>query len=310
MLVSIIVCTRNRVKDLEGCIRAIWVALQMAPAAKATLIVVDNGSTDGTGAELIRLSSVLGLSILIVQEERPGLSRARNAGLRKVKKGLVIFLDDDCHMDPDYVKIAMKKDARDGNVLTLRGGRVLLGDPDDLPFTIKTSEVAARWCKAKHDASEYNLGNSLLGANLSFRKELVQQVGLFDERLGAGTSIPGGEDTDFIFRCYIAGADIVYDPELIVHHFHGRKEASEAWSLLKNYSLGGGALVAKYLFVSPVLIKQFRWDIKDALKEAHKQMKGFHPEVEFHFRDKLSWQLRGIVRFTILWLLRKPGVPT
>lgn len=45
------------------------------------------------------------------------------------------------------------------------------------------------------------------------RKNLVEQIGPFDTALGAGSSIPGVKDMDYIFRAYIHGFEVEYAPE-------------------------------------------------------------------------------------------------
>lgn len=307
MQISVVVCTRDRASQLAGSITSIHRAADAVPDASVQLVVVDNGSTDGTGAELDRLSRLLGRPIDVVHEARAGLSRARNAGLAAATGALIVFTDDDCHMNPDYLDRALIADAQDQDRLTLRGGRVLLGDPRDLPFTIKLDEHSASWSRERNDASRYNLGNSLLGANLCFRKAVTEKVGLFDVRLGAGSSIPGGEDTDYIFRCYEAGLEIAYDHTLVVHHFHGKRERHQARLLAKNYSIGGGALVAKYLFRSPGLVKQFRWDMKNAAKEVMGRTNTFYPEIGFSHWDKVRWHFVGLWRFSWQALRGRPA---
>ena len=267
------------------------------PDTEVQLVVVDNGSTDDTRAELARLAQALGRPIEVVHEGRTGLSRARNAGLAASTGDLVVFTDDDCHMNRDYILRALVADAADGGRLTLRGGRVLLGDARDLPLTIKLDEVSACWRKERDDAARYNLGNSLLGANLCFRRALAERVGPFDTRLGAGSSIPGGEDTDYIFRCYESGFTVAYDHTLIVRHFHGKRERDQALSLVKNYSIGGGALVAKHILHSPKLVRQFRWDIKNAARDLLSRTNTFHPDIGFSHWDKVRWHIVGIWRF-------------
>lgn len=267
------------------------------PDTEVQLVVVDNGSTDDTQAELARLTRALGRSIEVIYEGRAGLSRARNAGLAAATGDLVVFTDDDCHMNPDYIARALVADATDCGRLTLRGGRVLLGDPADLPLTIKLDEVSARWSKDGDDAAHYNLGNSLLGANMCFRSALAERVGPFDNRLGAGSSIPGGEDTDYIFRSYEAGFTVAYDHTLIVHHFHGKRDRGQALALVKNYSIGGGALVAKHILRSPKLVRQFRWDLKNAARDLFSRTNSFHPDIGFSHCDKVRWHIVGIWRF-------------
>jgi GT2 family glycosyltransferase len=57
---------------------------------------------------------------------------------------------------------------------------------------------------------------------------------IFDERFGAGTNIPAGEDTDYIYRAYLADVTIEYVPDMAVFHHHGRKSVTQAINLFRN----------------------------------------------------------------------------
>jgi hypothetical protein len=131
------------------------------------------------------------------------------------------------------------------------------------------------------------------------RREVADIVGDFDVRLGAGSRIPGGEDTDFIFRAYLAGVCIEYVPSLVVHHFHNRRAVADGKKLLQNYSLGGGALLVKYALKAPVLCLPLWWDIKNAAKEMRCGSNLFMPNLEFTYRDKLKWYAIGAMRFVV-----------
>jgi hypothetical protein len=97
------------------------------------------------------------------------------------------------------------------------------------------------------------------------RRELWDRLGRFDQRLGAGTLIPGGEDTDYAIRAYRAGYPLIYSPELRVAHHHGRRERADAVRLVKNYAIGTGALFAKYAFADISVVKQPLWDLRNWL---------------------------------------------
>jgi hypothetical protein len=142
-----------------------------------------------------------------------------------------------------------------------------------------------------------NLGDTLIGCNLAMRREVLHILGPFDVRLGAGSRIPGGEDTDFIFRAYLAGVRIEYEPNLVVYHYHGRRAVAEGNKLFQNYALGGGALFAKYALRAPVLCRPLWWDIKNAVREIKCGRNLFMPSLEFSHKDKLKWYAVGAVRF-------------
>ncbi|MDW8444478.1 MAG: glycosyltransferase family A protein [Acetobacteraceae bacterium] len=99
--VSIVVCTRNRAESLGRTLAAL-ARLEVAPLPAVELLVVDNGSTDGT-AEVVRAAQVsFPYPLRLVPCPEKGLSRARNAGVLAARHDLVLFTDDDCLPEPDW----------------------------------------------------------------------------------------------------------------------------------------------------------------------------------------------------------------
>jgi len=144
-----------------------------------------------------------------------------------------------------------------------------------------------------------NLGDTLIGCNIAMRREIAEIVGPFDERLGAGSRIPGGEDTDFIVRAYLAGVRIEYAPNLLVYHYHGRRVVADGKKLFQNYAMGGGALFAKYAVKAPMMCLPLWWDVKNAIREVRRGNNLFMPSLEFSYKDKLTWYTVGAVRFVV-----------
>jgi GT2 family glycosyltransferase len=82
--------------------------------------------------------------------------------------------------------------------------------------------------------------------NVAVPKALFDEIGAFDERLGVGTRIPGGEDNDFGYRLLRAGWSIVYRPEPVVEHAAWRTVA-ERRALKRAYGAGQGGFYAKHI---------------------------------------------------------------
>ena len=78
MLISVVVCTRNRARQIGEFLESV-VALTPPSRADWELVLIDNGSTDGTAEVAERYADRLPLRV--VREDRPGLSNARNAGV-------------------------------------------------------------------------------------------------------------------------------------------------------------------------------------------------------------------------------------
>ena len=267
--VSVIICTRNRAAALLPSLGSVAVALlqaaQSGPLA-AEIIVVDNGSTDHTAAVISDWAAHCAFPVQAVTEPRKGLATARNTGIRHARGTLIVFTDDDCQLAPDYIVSALRHDAADTEP-TLRGGRVELGDPTDLPFSIRTGQTAKTWQRRQASARDGSLNTALIGANMAMRRSLIDRLGPFDERFGAGGRFLGGEEIDYLYRAYLADVLIVYTPDMVIYHYHGRKLAAKVRDLVCQYDIGDGALLAKHGFKDRDLLRPLYWDVRKAAQE-------------------------------------------
>jgi GT2 family glycosyltransferase len=176
------------------------------------VILVDQNVDD----RLIAVLAGRELDVLRVRSA-PGLSRARNAGLAHVSSDLVAFPDDDCVYPPDLLE-------RVGERLRAAGG------PDGLTGRAAdaTGRSSASWENDAAVLTEANLWNRAISFTIFLRRELVERVGPFDERLGLGSPEPwaSGEEIDYLVRAVRAGARIEYDPSLVVLHGVGKDDAA------------------------------------------------------------------------------------
>lgn len=298
MKLSVIVATKDRAHSIAKCLHFIAAAFANASPIEAEIVVVDNGSSDDTSDVVRSWALKSGLSVNLLFEPRVGKARALNLALRKAKGEILAFTDDDCRLDGEYVNDLMRHDAADNN-LVVRGGRVELGDPSDLPFTINTKPTRMRWSLAENSARVHGISGQIIGANTMTRRKLFDVIGPFDESLGPGSAIGSGEDTDVLFRAYLAGATLEYVPDTTVFHYHGRKTNAEAIALWRQYMIGIGALYMKYLFKHPNFCVPLWWDAKAALKEIKDGTNSFIPSVGFSHRDKILWSARGAFKYAV-----------
>ena len=236
--VSLIVCTRNRSSQLPQFFA--HVSRLEEPPGGCEVIVVDNGSTDAT-AEIVReFACSARLSVRYVQAPIPGLARARNRGIAASAGDLLVFTDDDCYPQPDFLRamVAVYERHRVGFI----GGRVILHDSTDSVIAVKDSNTPC-------DIAPYGYVRPGLihGANMAVSMDLVRAVGGFDPHLGAGTPCIAGEDTEYFARAVWAGWRGRYDPGPVVAHHHGRKPGSDARRHFKGYDYGRGAYFLKLL---------------------------------------------------------------
>ena len=93
--VSIVVPVRNGGRLLERCLRS--VLAQDYPRDRLEILVVDNGSTDGS------VDTITGLGLSPLRESRPGAAHARNRGVAAATGDIVAFTDADCEVEPSWV---------------------------------------------------------------------------------------------------------------------------------------------------------------------------------------------------------------
>jgi glycosyltransferase involved in cell wall biosynthesis len=204
MKLSVIIATRNRAYAIPGCLDSIAAAFASVAPLDAEIVVVDNGSTDTTAEIITAWANANAVPMQSLFEPQAGLSRAHNRALLFAQGELLAFTDDDCRMHKDYVIDLLRHDAADTE-LVLRGGRVELGDPTDLPLTIKTTPDRIRWNRRMNSARHQPITGEINGCNMTMRRALVEKIGPFDERFGSGSIIPSGGDSDYLFRAYLAG---------------------------------------------------------------------------------------------------------
>jgi glycosyltransferase involved in cell wall biosynthesis len=235
--ISVVVCTRNRVEKLR---RAMEAAHELTFPLAWELVIVDNGSTDGTDALLSDFRSEAKIPFRVVVEPRPGLAKARNAGWRAARGDLVAFTDDDCYPASDWLEqLHLCFSETDIGFL---GGRVLLYDARDYPITIQESQ------RRVEVAPGSLIRTGLIhGANFAFKRAVLAEIGGFDPLFGVGACLVSGEDCDALARASFSGHRGAYDPRPVVYHHHGRRTPKDVSDLHVGYDIGRGAYYVKGL---------------------------------------------------------------
>jgi glycosyltransferase involved in cell wall biosynthesis len=218
--VSIVVCTYNRAPSLVETLEAL--DAQITPAdLRWELIVVDNNSTDATREAIERFAARARIRVRSVFEPSQGLSHARNAGVAHAAGGVVGFTDDDVQPAPDWVASVA---AAIGAGADIVGGRILPRWRRPPPPWLEHRPYFRRALAIMDDASPALVRDpratpSVWGANMAFRREVFDAVGLFDSRRGmVGTKLYRGEEIDLVQRAIDAGFRVIYDPTVVVWH--------------------------------------------------------------------------------------------
>jgi GT2 family glycosyltransferase len=215
-LTSLIVITLRR----AGLLRNTLAALQRQTRPPGEVIVIDNGPDPDTE----RVARDLGARY--VPEPRRGYGSARNRGLAEARGDILYFLDDDCVAEPDWAERLWSVLA-EGRA-DLAGGSRVSG----------RSGLAARLEYLSTDGPV--LSPRLPGgpvphlstSNLILRREVVERVGAFDEKLAMC------EDRDFTARARDRGFRLRFEPAARVTHYSSVYRAADYFARMRHYGFG------------------------------------------------------------------------
>jgi glycosyltransferase involved in cell wall biosynthesis len=232
---SLVICTRNRATQLAQTLKRVSA---IKSQLRWELVVVDNGSTDRTGAVIAEYAAVSDRPVQMIVQKECGLGRAHNAGWQSSKSPIIVCIDDDCYPAEDYLDRIFELFSNDSK-LGFLGGRILLHDPTDRRITIQESLDPLFF-----SPGSFIRPGVIQGANVAYRRAALAEVGGFDPWFGTG-ALYSGDELELIARISAAGWNGAYDPKPVVYHHHGRKTARAEWRLRRWYARGIGAYYAK-----------------------------------------------------------------
>lgn len=225
-LVSVVVCTYNGAASLAACLGALE---RQTVREQIEVVVVDDGSTDGT-ADVARAFDVT----LVVHEVNRGVSAARNTGIAAARAAIVAFTDDDCLPTERWIERLLPP-YRQAEIVAVGGGtsvtpvvtlvhRYLVANNPLAPLELElaASEALAyrimlyvRRMWSSRATGSPRAVYSLAGASMSFRREVLEQVGGFDPEIRFG-----GDDEYICDRVRKLRPDDVlwFEPDAEVRH--------------------------------------------------------------------------------------------
>ena len=221
MDISVILCTWNNADRLRITLDAV-AQCRIPEGLRWELVLVNNNSTDHTEAVADGFEGRLPLTRVF--EPTPGLSHARNAGLRAASGTFVLFTDDDVRPFPAWIEAYWRS-------FQAHGDRYYLGGPIEsefegeappayllrhCPFSIKGLD----WGGEERPAA---LRERFVSANWGCRRDFAVHAGGFDARLGisaaATNAIGVGEESDLMRRLQEEGIMPWYVPDARLYHF-------------------------------------------------------------------------------------------
>jgi GT2 family glycosyltransferase len=244
MFASVILCTYNRVRLLERALRSL--ARQTVTSEQFEIVVVDDGSTDGTSELCHRAARSLSNLKYFSMGKNLGLAAAGNRGIRSAGGELLLFIDDDCIAQEDWVKhLAASLEQH-----PIVAGAIQSPVSNYIKFCYNISQFHP-FMKRRTEG----WARSIAGANMGIRRSVVEELGGFDEM----SQVP---DMEFLFRARLQEHLAHFAPKAVVIHDPDRtnlatvlKIASEHASkmiLLRNRF--GSLLHTPFVLRSPELI--------------------------------------------------------
>lgn len=212
---TVVICTRNRPEHLLACLAA----LKRQTYARFDTLVVENGPASGT-YEICKRNGVGYL-----HEPAQGVSRARNAGTRAARGEIVAFIDDDAIPETDWLEslvTAFDDETVGGVTGTIRymkaygDSRFMSREDATEAFAHRPPAIFDRETRRWFTAACFGgIGD---GSNMAFRRALFGHSVNFDERLGRGRLLDGGEDHVILVSVINCGHRIAYVPGAVVRH--------------------------------------------------------------------------------------------
>lgn len=218
--ISIIICCYNSVSRIEETLQHAF-ALTLPKDFLYEIILVDNNSSDTTrvvALEANRKFNRREIEFIVVVEPQQGLTFARKKGLEVSKYELILFCDDDNHLDINYL-VEGKKLFEENSKLGIAGGWC----------KPKLAQSSGRWIEdfygalaiEKHPKKSGRV-NWVFGAGMILKKTIFAELKkeriefLLTDRMGK--QLTSGGDTEMCLLATFIGYDVTYSHRLQLHH--------------------------------------------------------------------------------------------
>ncbi|MGI9284552.1 MAG: glycosyltransferase family 2 protein [Pseudomonadales bacterium] len=301
---SIAICTRDRPQLAIACVRS--VSNQFSSAAVGgsfrEIIVVDNAPSD----DRTRCALEAFPDVHYVHEPKAGLNFARNRAIAVARGDLIAYVDDDVVIDSGWLRGLLNavSDNPDAGAFT---GQILpleLVTEAQILFELRGG-FRRGFARVRYDSNwrggvlyPCRAGMFGNGANMAFRRDVLERLGGFDEALDTGPELPGGGDMDIFYRVVRAGYPLVYDPQYLVFHRHRRDMTGLRTQYQDSWGKAAMAYAEKCLRTDsgnrPKIILFIFWWFLHELWQIQKSIRGRHAIPATILLSELKGGIAGI----------------
>jgi glucosyl-dolichyl phosphate glucuronosyltransferase len=226
---TVVVCTYDRYDVLPDALASL-LAQDCGPGFLET-IVIDN-SPDQVAAATFSARYAEERRVRYVLESTPGLSNARNVGVRSARADIVAFVDDDAIAAPNWANEIVRA-FENGNRVGVVGGRVVPRWVSSQPMWLSDSLLGnlsiVDWGSEKRQLKSTEW---LVGCNIAFDKVALMAAGGFNRalgRIGSDLLLLSGEEIEVIEKITAAGHISIYTPAAIVEHVINPAKLTREW---------------------------------------------------------------------------------
>ena len=256
-LISVAICTYNRADRLALALDALL--RQSLSAQYFEILVIDNASTDNTQHICYRYQTKLS-NLRYIYEPVQGLSKARNTGLAQARCEFIAYLDDDAIPCENWLEFILK------TFQTVKPTPVGVGGPIRPLWELERPE----WMQAEMDFLFSILDDGdhphwlkfpkfPFGANMSYRRDALRQIGGFDESLGRkGESLLSCEEYLLNKTLTKQGGKFYYTPQASVQHWIPKERTNFSWLIRRSYWQGRSEAVVDQMVGKS--LKRQGWD--------------------------------------------------
>jgi glycosyltransferase involved in cell wall biosynthesis len=236
--ISVVICahTFNRWPQLQAAVAS--VQAQRISAREIVVVVDENRDL------LNRVHSDLSEVQALANQHEPGLAGARNTGVEAVQGSIVAFLDDDAMAEPDWLE-HMVHSYLDEQVIGVGGAVVPMWPAGGRPGWFPEEFDWVVGCTYRGMPSTSAAVRNFIGANMSFRRMVFDQVSFYPGIGHAGGRPLGGSDPDFCIRVHARWPDhlLLYEPHARVNHQVSVERARWAYFVRRCFNEGAAKAV-------------------------------------------------------------------
>lgn len=305
---TIIIPNYNGLKFMEPCFEA----LEKQTIKDYKILVVDNGSTDGS-VEWLKEHKIPSIFL----PENTGFTGAVNVGIQAADTPYVLLLNNDTKADPGFIEALERAIGRSEKIFSVSSKVIQMYEPELMDDAGDMYSVLG-WAYQRgvgRSTDRYEKARKVFSANAAaaiYRRDVFDKIGLFDPMHFAYL-----EDVDIGYRAQLYGYDNIYCPDAVIYHVGSGTSAEgnrysafkvrlaarnnvylnyknmRTWQIVLNFPFLAAGVFVKYLFFKK---RGFGKEYLSGLAEGIKTRKQCRkvPNLSGRFREEVKIQLELI----------------